>query len=92
VKQFDDAEFIVTGGKIGRGKFEDMCIFECVTADGEKFDVMPRGTASERKDYLQNLKTYIGQPLKVKYFGVSEDGIPRFAVGLGFRPKFDIKG
>lgn len=92
VKQFDDAEFIVTGGKIGRGKFEDMCIFECVTADGKKFDVMPRGTASERKDYLQNLKAYIGQPLKVKYFGVSEDGIPRFPVGIGFRPEFDIKG
>jgi hypothetical protein len=89
VKQFDDAEFIVTGGKTGRGKFENMCIFECVLSNGKKFDVMPRGTESERKNYLKKLKTYIGQPLKVKYFGLSEEGVPRFPVGLGFRPGFD---
>ncbi len=90
VKSFDDAEFKVLSAAPGKGKFEDMAIFTCaIDGTGKTFDVVPRGTAQMRRDYLKNAKQYIGQKLTVRYFGTSEDGIPRFPVGVGFRPEED---
>jgi ATP-dependent DNA ligase len=89
VKSFSDGEFRITGGERGVGKMADQCIFECVTADGNPFRVVPKGTAEERRAYLKKLKCYIGKQMTVKYFGLSEDGIPRFPVGIGVREDFD---
>lgn len=94
VKTFDDDEFLITGGGPGRGKTKDQCIFECTidpkdTSKNKRFNVMPRGTAKERSEYLTNLPALIGKYLKVKYFGKSEDDIPRFPIGLGIREDFD---
>lgn len=89
IKTFQDEECTVVGAHPGQGKFEDMCIFECVTADGKEFDCVPVGTTAERQAYLRDKAKYIGKQLTVKYFGKSEDGKPRFPVGKGFREDFD---
>ena len=89
VKSFSDGEYQIIGGRPGVGKMATHCIFECVTPEGKKFSVVPRGTADERAAYLKNLRQYIGKPLTVRYFGMSEDGVPRFPVGIAIREDFD---
>ncbi len=89
LKNFEDMECVVVGGNHGTGKMSNQCIFTCRTKEGREFDVVPVGTAHEREQYLVNLKQYIGKEMKVKYFGKSENGTPRFPVGLGFRPGWD---
>ena len=47
------------------------------------------GNSFEGRQILKHLKKFIGKQLTVKYQGKSEDGIPRFPVGKGFRESFD---
>lgn len=90
VKSFDDDEFEVVGFHHGKGKFETCVIWECVTKDGGSFDCVPRGSFDQRNEWLESGDDYIGQLLKVKYFGFSDDGLPRFPVGIGFRLLADL--
>ena len=89
VKSFEEDEMVVVGGRAGVGKMSDQCIFQCKTKNGDTFNVVPMGDAEQRRYYLKNLKKFIGKQLTVKYQGKSEDGIPRFPVGKGFRESFD---
>lgn len=90
VKTFEDAEFKVVGYTHGVGKFENCVIWICETPEGRTFNVTPLGTMAERARYLAHGGKYVGEWLKVKFFGLSEDGIPRFPVGVGFRLKEDM--
>jgi DNA ligase-1 len=86
-KEFEDAEFLITGYKEGDGKEKGMIIFECITSPPEArvFDVRPVGTYTERKKMWKDRESFIGKLLTVKYFGVSNEGTPRFPVGLSVR-------
>jgi ATP-dependent DNA ligase len=90
VKLWQDKEFKITGFTNGVGKFEKCVIWECVAENGLKFNVTPKGTASEREEWLRDAPSYIGQMLKVKFFERTDDGLPRFPVGLGVRPEEDM--
>jgi ATP-dependent DNA ligase len=90
LKDFDDAEFLVISFERGVGKFENTPILVCETKEGKTFKVTPKGTQEYREQLLKNIKKYIGKQLTVRYFGVSQDLIPRFPVGVGFRESFDI--
>ncbi len=89
VKQFEDAEFEIIGGKEGQGREAGMVVFKCKLEDGTEFDVRPRGTEAERSAMWENLNTYIGKMLTVKYQGFSDSGRPRFPVGLHIREDWD---
>jgi len=89
VKNFEDAEFEIVGGKEGQGREAGMVIFRCKLKSGLQFDVRPRGTQEERSEMWNNLESYIGKPLTVKYQGLTDDGCPRFPVGLHIRPDWD---
>ena len=89
VKQFEDAEFEIIGGKEGQGRELGMAIFRCKTGTGAEFDVRPKGNVEERSAMWKNLSSYIGKPLTVKYQGLTDDGRPRFPVGLHVRPDWD---
>jgi len=89
VKSFEDAEFQIIGGKEGQGREVGMVIFKCKTDSGAEFDVRPRGTQEERSLMWQNLHNYIGKLLTVKYQGLTDEGRPRFPVGLHIRPEWD---
>jgi DNA ligase 1 len=86
-KDFLDDDFEITNVVSGVAKFKDCGIFECRTKDGQIFSVTPQGTLEEKQEYLKKSKELIGQLLKVKYQNLSEDGIPRFPVGIGIRDK-----
>ena len=90
VKSFDDAEFKVTGVTNGVGKFSNCAIWVCKTKNGQEFRVTPKVTQAEKEAFLRDSDKYIGKMLTVAYFGLTDDGIPRFPVGLHFRPEEDL--
>ena len=92
VKRFMDAEYKVVGFTEGVGVEEGCIVFECELPDGQTFSVRPTGTHDERKDWFAHGETFIGKMLTVKYQELSNDGVPRFPVGLHFREEWDMGG
>jgi len=85
VKRFLDAEYKIIGGKDGTGRETGLVIFRCSTPNGLEFDVRPRGTHEERAVIFKNLADYIGKHLTVRYQELTDDGRPRFPVGIAVR-------
>jgi len=90
VKSFMDSEYKITGFTTGVGRFEGSVIWTCVNEDGKSFNVVPQGTMEERQATYEVANDHIGDLLKVKYFELTDDGIPRFPVGLGVRLAEDM--
>ena len=92
IKEFDDAEFKIIGIKIGtKGSMAGKAIFICdIPAIHGKvkdptFDVVMKGTMAERQMYADNQELVIGKILTVQFQGYTDEGKPRFPVGLRFR-------
>jgi DNA ligase-1 len=80
-KTFDDAEFKVVGFEKEidtKGDGAEPVVWVAQTKDGKKFKVPSKGTREERTLLFKNGKNYIGKFLTVKFFGYSNEGIPRF--------------
>ena len=90
VKRFLDAEYKVVGFTEGSAVESGCIVFVCETDDGQEFSVRPTGTHSERKVWFTHGETFIGKMLTVKYQELSNDGVPRFPVGLHFREEWDM--
>jgi len=90
VKNFMDEEYVITGYTTGVGRFDGCIVWVCMTEDGQTFKVVPQGTMEERQEAYQNANEHIGDWLKVKFFELTDDGIPRFPVGLGIRLTEDM--
>lgn len=88
-KDFQDAEFEVIGFTMGVGKFSGCVIWKCKTNDGKIFDVVPKGTLEQKKQWFLDGLDCIGEKLTVKFQSLSKDGIPEFPVGIAFRLKED---
>jgi ATP-dependent DNA ligase len=80
-KHFKDAEFLVVGHTEGK---HGIPVFTCVTGD-KTFGVMMKTTTALKQEMLKNVADYYNKYLTVKYQELSDDGIPRFPVGIGFR-------
>lgn len=63
-----------------------MAVFECVTADGNPFDVTAPGTHDEKRAYWNNKDQYTGKRLTVKYQTMTntEAPVPFLPVAKGF--------
>ena len=85
VKTFLDGEYPIVGFTQGTGGETGCVIWECSTSDGQTFRVRPRGTQEDRKVLFQNGSDYIGQQLTVRYQELTDDGVPRFPVGIAIR-------
>ena len=87
MKTFQDDEFEVVDCAMGRGKFEGMAIFSCVTKDGHPFDVTAPGTHEEKRAAWENWPEQKGQMLTVKFqnYSATETPVPVFPVALQFR-------
>ena len=85
VKTFLDDEFEIVGFTQGTGGETGCVIWICKTKDGKEFNVRPRGTREERQEYFRNGNNYIGKMLTVRYQELTDDGIPRFPVGISIR-------
>jgi DNA ligase-1 len=91
LKDFDDAEFVVADVKEGEGRDSGAAIFICKVNDGDMFAVRPKGTMDYRREVWENKEDYLGKKLTVRYQGFSEEGIPRFPIGISIRDS-DIQG
>lgn len=89
IKNFEDHEFEIVGFLNGRGKNETTVTWECVAENGKTFTVVPKGDKSFREEMLRNGQKYIGYKLKVKHHGWTDDGLPRFPVGICIREDWD---
>lgn len=85
VKEFEDAEFEIIGGKEGTGNDEGCVVFRCVTPEGIEFDVRPKGTVERRRIMFENLHSYIGESLTVRFAEYSDDKVPLQPVGIAIR-------
>jgi DNA ligase-1 len=81
-KEFQDAEYRITGFTEGVGNEAGLIIWECVTEQGNKFSVRPHGTREERAKLFANGSKYLGKKLTVKFQELTDDGIPRFPTTL----------
>ena len=84
-KDFLDDEYEIVGYTEGTGTDKGCVIWECKTDNDQRFSVRPRGTVLERQGYFQNGDDWIGSKLTVRYQELTDDGIPRFPVGITIR-------
>ena len=82
VKDYQDSEFEIIGGKEGTGTDTGCVVYRCITESGGEFDARPRGTVEDRKQMLIDLPNDIGKKLTVRYAELSDDGIPLQPVGI----------
>ena len=85
IKEFEDAEFKITGVKSGRGRMVDCAIFTCTTKNGDLFDCKMEGSLDVLKDILKNSRSVIGKMLTVRYQGLTNGNLPRFPIGVCVR-------
>lgn len=84
-KEFEEDEYVITDFTQGEGRDEGTVIWVCKTPDGKPFNVRPRGTVEQRREWFQQARDYIGKKLTVVYQNLSEQGVPRFPVGKSIR-------
>jgi len=81
-KKFMDDEYKISGFTRGTGKEKDAVIWTCITPSGIEFNVRPKGTIKERENVLKEAEKYIGEMITVKFFNLTDDGVPRFPTTL----------
>jgi DNA ligase 1 len=84
-KEFKDEEFRITGGVRALGSENGCVIFYVKNKLGIKFAVRPRGSFEQRKKWLKDIDSIIGKYLTVRYQELTDDGLPRFPVGISIR-------
>ncbi len=82
VKEFEDEEFEIVGGKEGVGTDTGCVIYRCKTDEGKEFDARPRGTVEDRQQMFLDLPNDIGKKLTVRFAEWSDDMIPQQPVGV----------
>lgn len=90
LKPYYDSEFKVIGYTHGEGSYSDCVIWICETEDGNRFNVNPKCSIKEKKEFLINADKYVRKYLTVQYNGFTEKGLPEFPVGLVFRLEKDL--
>ena len=85
VKTFLDAEYEIVGYEQAIGNDVGTVIWKCKTEANQEFAVRPTGTREQRREWFNNGDSYIGKMLTVKYQELTDDGIPRFPVGISVR-------
>ena len=85
IKEFDDAEFKITGIKSGRGRMTDCAIFTCTNNNGDLFDCKMEGSLEKLKEILLDSRNVIGKMLTVRYQGFTNGNMPRFPIGVSVR-------
>jgi hypothetical protein len=84
-KEFLDGEYRVVGFEEGAGLEAGCVIWVCETARGQRFSCRPRGSREERAALFAEGAAHVGKMLTVRYQEETDDGLPRFPVGVGWR-------
>jgi hypothetical protein len=75
-KSFMEEEFKIVGYHQGVASEKGLVIWECITPEGKRFKVRPRGSFEMRRKLFQEAQSYIGKYLTVVFKRYSEEGIP----------------
>jgi DNA ligase-1 len=84
-KMFLDDEYEIVGFYDGEGAEKGCVLWRCKTPEGRVFGCRPHGTQEERKELFKHGSEYVGKKLTVRYQELTDDGIPRFPVGIAIR-------
>ena len=92
-KNFIDREYPIIDVQKDEGVSDDNFVWLChdpdiidpSTNEPIKFKAKPRGTRENRAYWYENYMEYLGMNLTVKFQEYSEEGIPRFPIGVGIR-------
>ena len=86
LKYFQDAEYKIVDKTIDKN---GECVFVCLDEKlNETFECKPEGSHEERVQYLED--DNIGEYLTIRFFELTDKGIPRFPVGVAVRLKEDF--
>jgi len=85
-KEFQDAEYCVQDFTQGEGSERGCVIWLCRDGPTNRiFACRPRGSHEERRALYLRAKEFIGKMLTVRFQELTDDGLPRFPVGIEFR-------
>lgn len=84
-KDFLEDEFKIIGGKSAEGNDIGTVVFRCITKEGKEFDVRPKGTREQRKEWLDNIDSLINKDLTVRFQYFSNDLVPCHNRGICIR-------
>lgn len=84
-KEFQDEEFEIIGGQESTGSEAGCIIFNVKNKNGQEFAVRPRGSFEQRKLWMKDLPNLVKKKLTVRFQELTDDGIPRFPVGISIR-------
>lgn len=89
LKNFKDGEYLCTG--IKQEKHEDtLGSLECVTGTGQVFHARPKLSDEDKRQLWLHPEQVVNQWVTVKYFEITEAGVPRFPVVIKIRPVHDM--
>lgn len=90
VKQYSDMEVTVIGYELGLRGSEDM-VFKCILDNGIEFLAKPFGDRALKESYIENFdKLYKDKKATIKYFYLSDTGVPLQPALKGFRLEEDM--
>ena len=85
-KNFIDKEYRIVDVKKDKGVDKEHFVWVCVDQKTKtKFKAKPMGTREMKNEWYDNKSDYIGKYLTVKFQEFSEDGVPRFPIGVSIR-------
>lgn len=90
-KLWKEEEFPIISVHEGRGKFEGLAMFHCMTVVGRdphapvEFDVCAPGDFKEREKYLKDATSLVGKVVSVKFFEFTDGGSLDFPTGEAVR-------
>jgi DNA ligase-1 len=84
-KDWHEEDFPVIAMREGKGKNKGTAVFECEVDEERYFEVTAPGTYREKLRYWEDREGWIGKLLSVKYQNLTDAGIPRFPIALGFK-------
>lgn len=85
LKEKIDGEFEIVGGKEGTGRDKGTIVFRCKTKEGIEFEVRPKGTVAQRKQYFIDLDKLVGKMLTCELQEWTKDMVPFHARGICVR-------
>jgi hypothetical protein len=71
----------------GTGTEKGAAVFQVKTKTGHIFDVRPKGSFEQRREWFINKDFYIGKPFTYSYLTLTNEGNPREPIGIG--PRLD---
>lgn len=77
-------EYPIIGYQEGRGNDVGTVIWT-VDVNGKSTKVRPKGSREYRRELFENADHYMGKKLTVQYQELTDDGLPRFPVGIVVR-------